>query len=191
MLTCLRAETGTFLAASFNTLLSIHFWVTTGAGTIVLTALSSSVSKRNGSQKASNRQKVEKLHKYYSLCVFLLTDMLHYTHICICECSFEKVCWFGGACPSKNYFYISQRTIVSTTSFSTSIPTGPAAGLSVFFSFSVTDRDCNWRRTSRGSKWYSEATCLQGSAAKQLSRENSHLKYTNKTIQLLTSEHYI
>lgn len=51
MLTGLGAETETLLAAPFNPLLSTHFWATAGAGTIVLTALSSSVNKGNYIQK--------------------------------------------------------------------------------------------------------------------------------------------
>lgn len=75
-LTGLRAET--LLTAPFNAVLSAHFWVTAGVKTIVLTALSSSVRKRNYTEKwngSACRQKLDKcclcVCKYVCACRYV------------------------------------------------------------------------------------------------------------------------
>lgn len=123
MLTGLRVKTETLLAAAFNPLLSAHFWATAGAGTIVLTALSSSVSKGNYIQKWNNsacRQKLRKCcvyeHVHPCTCVWLSLYCLRMalciwevivfesTHIFDCKFSCVKVCWFHRVCPLNTIF---------------------------------------------------------------------------------------
>lgn len=167
MLTGLRAETETLLAAPFNPLLCAHFWAAAGAGTIVLTALSSSVRKRELYSKVERLSVETKAQQTRRICaceivfvrLWMAVCILFYWSLCVesthvCDC--EKVRWFGGACPLNTIF-----TAVSATLFQpqVSVHQSPVARLQGWerFPFPVTDRDYNWKRMSRSSKQCSEA----------------------------------
>lgn len=135
MLTGLRAQTGTLLAAPFNPLLSAHFWSTAGAGTIVLTALSSSVREGNYTQKwngSACRRKLVQTPRARSFTRVHFGDRCAWigAHLWLRVFLWERML-IRWSLPLEYYFYSSLWTIVSTTSLCASIPSGPTAGLSV------------------------------------------------------------
>lgn len=113
-LTGLRANAETLLAASFNIVLSTHFWATAGAGTIVLTALSSGVREGNYTQKwngSACRGKLEAccvracIHTCPRVIECILVIIVFESmHICDCKRSYEEICWFAGARPLNTIF---------------------------------------------------------------------------------------
>ena len=196
MLTGLRAETETLLAAPFNPLLCAHFWAAAGAGTIVLTALSSSVRKRELYSKVERLSVETKAQQ--TPCIYVRV------HVCACFCMSVKGCmhfilliivrWIDARLWLWESMLIRWRlplntifTAVSATLFQpqVSVHQSPAARLQGWerFPFPVTDRDYNWKRMSRSSKQCSEAltTCLLGCAVMQTSmRRYSEFKCTTK-----------
>lgn len=145
MLTGLRAKTETVLAAPFNPQLSAHFWATAGAGTIVLTALFSSVREGNYTQKwniSACRWKLDEC------CVYMRAHTCSYVRFFVCmsvngcmdssdscawinaECSCEKICWFGGACPLNTIFTAVGVPLFQPQVYAHQSPVAPTAGLS-------------------------------------------------------------